>query len=441
MKIVVYPHDLGMGGSQLNAIELAAEVARHGHEVMVFGQDGPLSKRIAELGLEFIQSPPTHRRPTLGIGRAVEVLAKRRDLDIVHGYEWPPTLEAVLGVRRTTAVAVSTVLSMSVAPFIPDYVPLLVGTEQIMAAERLGRRTVGLMEPPVDTRLNSPLIHLPVDDFRRRWRIDPHPMTLVIVSRVAKEMKLEGILSAMAVVERLNANCPVQLVIVGSGPAVDDVKKAAGRVNTTLGTRRVIVTGELSDPRAAYAIADIALGMGGSALRAMAFGKPLVVQGVNGFWEVLSPETLPLFHWQGWFGQGNGQSEGQKRLFEILRSLIANDARRRDLAAFSLETVRERFSLTQAAENLLEFYDDALVSAAVSRRRKTRSNARALSTFLGHESRRQMSRFSGKFVDEDFNVCPTLSRSEAYRQDPGAPGAAMMKYERTDRPTVEQSNP
>ena len=53
-----------IGGSQLNAIELAAAVQRLGHEVLVFGRPGPLNQRIEELGLEFVPSPKPHRRPT-----------------------------------------------------------------------------------------------------------------------------------------------------------------------------------------------------------------------------------------------------------------------------------------------------------------------------------------------------------------------------------------
>ena len=49
MRILVYPHDLGIGGSQLNAIELAAAVQRLGHEVIVYGRPGPRTRHIGEL--------------------------------------------------------------------------------------------------------------------------------------------------------------------------------------------------------------------------------------------------------------------------------------------------------------------------------------------------------------------------------------------------------
>ena len=96
MRILVYPHDLGMGGSQLNAIELAARTRDLGGEAIVFGRPGVLVDRVRQLDLEFIESPEPGRRPSIGIARHLRDLAKRRGIDILHGYEWPPSLELSL---------------------------------------------------------------------------------------------------------------------------------------------------------------------------------------------------------------------------------------------------------------------------------------------------------------------------------------------------------
>ncbi|WP_125610493.1 glycosyltransferase [Specibacter cremeus] len=358
MRIVTYPHDMNIGGSQLNAIELAARVRDLGHEVIVYGQAGPLVEAVAAHGLEFIESPAVHRRPTPGIVHGLRTLVRRREVDIVHGYEWPPTLEAVLACRgRSAAVAVSTVLSMSVAPFIPANVPLLVGTEQIADAERtFGRARVELMEPPVDTALNRPDLDPGLDDFRRQWDLDGRAFTVSIVSRLAHEMKLEGILTAIEAVAMLDGEFPVQLVIAGTGPAAPQVRDHAQRVNRELGRRAIVLTGELADPRPAYAVADVSIGMGGSALRAMAFGKPLIVQGENGYWRVLAPESLPQFLWQGWYGSGPGPQDAARRLAGHLRELRDSRELRERLGRFARDTVCDRFSLDGAAGRLTDFY-------------------------------------------------------------------------------------
>ncbi|MDF2491460.1 MAG: glycosyltransferase, partial [Microbacterium sp.] len=70
---------------------------------------------------------------------------------------------------------------------------------------------------------------------------------------------------------------------MGDGPARAEIEQRAAAVNAECGEGTVVVTGNLDDPRPAYAAADIALGMGGSALRALAYGAPLIVQGEHGF--------------------------------------------------------------------------------------------------------------------------------------------------------------
>ena len=229
MRILVYPHDLGLGGSQLNAIEIAAGVAALGHNVTIFGRPGALNERIEQLGLEFVESPSPGRRPSPGIVAALATLVDERRIDILHGYEWPPALETVLASRRSRSVrAMATVMSMSVPPFIPRTVPLLVGTAEIAAAERsAGRRRVAVLEPPVDVVFNSSGLDLDVAGFRRRWHLDARRMTVVSVTRFAHELKLEGTLAAMEAVGRLTQDLPTRLVLVGDGAAREEVEAKA----------------------------------------------------------------------------------------------------------------------------------------------------------------------------------------------------------------------
>src|SRR5207237_10898328 len=75
----------------------------------------------------------------------------------------------------------------------------------------------------------------------------------------------------------------LDLVIVGTGDAEDVVRRKAEAANRRLGRPAVVLVGPMNDPRPAYAAADLVLGQGGSAIRAMSFTKPLIVIGEKGF--------------------------------------------------------------------------------------------------------------------------------------------------------------
>jgi glycosyltransferase involved in cell wall biosynthesis len=425
VKVLVYPHDLEMGGSQLNAIEIAARTRDLGHDVVVYGRPGSLVAKVESLGLEFIEAPVPAVRPSPAVARDLTHLVRTRGIDVLHGYEWPPGLECCLASRRTPAVSVTTVMSMAVAPFLPRTAPLVVGTEQIAHTERgLGRSRVSVLEPPVDLVENRPRAG---GRFTAPgWEPDGRPV-VVVVSRLAPELKLEGILSAIDATELVNDTVPARLLVVGDGSARSEVEARAARVNAAVGPGTVVLTGEVLDPRPAYDLADVAIGMGGSALRALAFAKPLVVQGELGYFELLTPDSLPTFLWQGWYGRG-GSDRPAEHLARILVDLLSSAPTRAELGQFGRRLVEQRFSLDAAARTQVGVYEAAL---ATPQRRELRDAVASAGRFVEARATRRLQRLRGAVAKDDFNarplagagavqpptVMPTVRNSSSARED------------------------
>jgi glycosyltransferase involved in cell wall biosynthesis len=398
MRVLVYPHAMEVGGSQLNAIELAAAVRDLGHQVSVISEPGPLVERVTASGLEHLPLDPGRRRPSPMTVRTLRRLIAERRYDVVHGYEWPPGVEAFFAARGRfgrPVAAVCTVMSMSVAPFLPDSLPLIVGTRDLQ--KRTAKRRshpVELIEPPVDVRANTP--GHPCEEFRAQHGLDDERLNVVVVCRLVAELKLEGLLTAIDVVGRLARKAPLRLVICGDGPARPTVAARAAKVNDDLGHTAIVLTGQLDDPRPAYAAASVALGMGGSALRALAFARPLIVQGERGFFELLTPETCEVFLRQGWYGVGG---QGAEQLTEILRRLIADDDLRAELGAYGRQLVVERFSLEHAAEIQEQIYYEALTG-----RGTTLDAVRTAGLVTSYKLQRRYQRLRGTAAADDFNA-------------------------------------
>lgn len=413
MKILVYPHDLNMGGSQTNAIELAAAVSGLGHECIVFGRRGTLCDRVEELGLEFVESHEPGRRPSPRISRQLRQLAVDRDIDVVHGYEWPPGLEAAMAAERLPDVAaVCTIMSMAVAPFIPRWMPLVVGTQQISATEQSrGRLRVSLIEPPVDLDHNQPGDVEAVADFRRAHGLSDVPL-VVSVSRLVPDLKAEGLFTAIETAGRLARSRPFQLLIVGDGSSRSQLEQAAEKVNRNAGRRVVVFTGELADPRPAYAAADVVLGMGGSALRALAFGRPLIVQGERGFFRTLTPESVDLFRWQGWYGIGDATSSTGSTTLEAQLAPLLVSAERRDVLGEFGSTVVKEFSLEAAARRQVAIYRDAC-AARSEQKRQVVDTSRAFFGLAGYYAGQRWAKWRGRQRSDDFNAVPVVSSFRA----------------------------
>jgi len=417
VKVLVYPHTMGIGGSQLNAIEIAGAVRDRGHDVTVVSRPGPLVETVRQLGLPHIT---LESRRTVSPRAITDLtsLARKHGADVVHGYEWPPGVEAFLGPRlRLGTAVVCTVMSERVAPFLPRTVPLIVGRDEVRhRALAAGRPMVTLIEPPVDVRANSP--EYDPGPFRAELGLDAAAPLVAIVGRLAAT-KLDGVLCACDVVgELVHSGVDVQLVLVGDGESRPQVEEAAAAANARAGRRVVALAGEMYDPRPAYAAADVVLGTGGSALRGMAFGKPLVVQGDRDFWKLVTPETAPEFLSVGWGGFGSDDPDwraaGTARLSGILRPLLDDPAARTRLGEFGRALVVERFSLDHAAAIQEEVYlsatDKASRPAAV---RLAMDAARTGSGTFWHKARRRWQRWRGTVVVEDFNMSDPRARRGA----------------------------
>ncbi|MBD5831675.1 glycosyltransferase [Janibacter melonis] len=419
MRVLVYPHDLAIGGSQLNAIEVAAAMRPAGVEPILVGRPGALLGRIEELGLEFVETPDPGRRPSRRVASAVHDLVCSRRVELLHGYEWPPTLELTMAAgllpRRPV---VSTVMSMAVAPFVPHDVHLVVGTEQIAAAERArGRDRVHVIEPPVDLEHNVHPGEDAVAALRARHGLTTDRPLVVVVSRLADQLKLEGLLHAMTLAADLApTDDAFDLLVVGDGPARERVVAGAEEANRRAERRVVVLAGEMRDPRPAYAAADVCVGMGGSALRALAFAKPLVVQGESGFFLPLSEETTDVFSWQGWYGTGADPELGVAALREALVPLLRDLGLRAERAYLGRRLV-ERCSVSAAAQDQLRIYEEALASPSRPARHVV-DTGRAAGQLARYKVARTSARLLGRAATEDFNSAPVAGRA-AGRRAPG----------------------
>jgi L-malate glycosyltransferase len=397
MRLLVAPHELNIGGSQINAIDLAAGAAEAGHDVVVYGVPGPLEDYIAASGLEFIPARRLRYRPAPSRIAQLAVLARRRRLDLIHAYEWPPCLDAYFGAHLAFGVPlVCTVLSMSVSPLVPGSVPLVMGTEALGEEARGAHDApVWVLEPPIDTDADWPSIY--GTQFRRAHGVSDDDLLVVTVSRLAIDLKLDALVRAIDAVEALSARLPVRLVVVGGGEAESALRARAASVNTRAGRDLVRFAGPLPDPRVAYAAADVVVGMGSSALRAMSIGRPVVVQGERGFSKVFEPRTREYFLRHGFWGVGDDEP-GAGPLADQLQSLLADGARREQLGAFGRRVVEERFSLRRGVARQLEIYAQVL---ELSRARRPVDVATAAGRALqlevqNHDPRRKRARRMGE---------------------------------------------
>lgn len=356
-RVLVHLNSLELGGTQINALDLAVEVRRHGIESILVGAretlpSGPsLLDIAARRGITVEVYDP--EESIIARGRQLTALAEQHGAELLHVYgSWGggarPTYWGFARFGRRPWI--QTVYEMEVSPKIKRHMPLIVGTGYLVdELEHRPGRTI-LISPPVDTDADRPD---PAAGAAFRAAHDLHGDLLMIVSRLDADMKSLPIGLAIEAMASLTADAT--LAIVGTGDDAARLKDAAARVNAQLGREAVRFLGPLADPRPAYAAADVVLGMGSSAARGLAFGKPLVVQGQAG-WSALFDEDSAAELARSSYWSPLSVDNPVERLRDIIDPLLADPEGRVRLGAFGRAFALERFGLTRMAAKLAGFY-------------------------------------------------------------------------------------
>lgn len=361
MKVLMSLRQLVLGGTTVNAIELAAKLkATRGWDVVLFSAPGPLSMLAEQRGVRVIPAPDEARCPSVVLMKSLRAAVRRERPDVINAWEWCQSLEALYSVHIPMRIPlVVTDMLMDVTRVLPKEVPTTYGTPELVDRARAqGRAPVELIVPPVDTDADAPGF---IDSaaFRNRWAISGNEVVLVSVSRLDRDMKGESLMRTIQVVSELGTEIPLRFMIVGDGNYRAELEASAQAANRKLGRSAIRFTGAMLDPREAYASADIVVGMGGSALRGMSFAKPVIVLGERGFALPMNPETSDALYYRGMFGIGAGTA-GNAVLAESIRNLAQDAGQRAEWGQFGREFVLDRFSMQAVANRLGDFCQKAV---------------------------------------------------------------------------------
>ena len=340
VKILCVPKNLEVGGSQINALQMAVALAQRGHEVIIASSPGPLTSQLGDEGVLVTEIPPAESR--WGRLAALSRLKREHEPEVIHAYEVRTIMDCCFTSQFEPHTPVlGTIMSTRVPWYLPESVPITVGVPNV--AEFTGRWRSGrvvLIEPPIP---EPPLLR--PGDPTRQDAGDPESR-IVLVSRLVEPFKREGILGMISAM-RVLGRSGFRLDIVGDGPARPLFEQAAEFVSGEVGTSVISFRGATLDPQAAIEFADVVVGSGVSVIQGVMLGKPAVVIGRAGYSAVVSRESLTGLIDRGFYGVGNGQPMEDVLPAQILSSI--NTARKAELTMIADE-IRARYGISAIAE-------------------------------------------------------------------------------------------
>lgn len=366
MKVLVNTEFLELGGSIVTAVELAAAVRDlHGVDVVMFARNGPARRLLEDRGLPLVAAEH-HGGSELSFVRSLRAACATERPDLVHAWDRRAIHAAFYGAQVSYGIPVlGSVTEMLVPSFLPRGLAITYVTEEIRRRD-VGRELVMVQDPPVNARSDAPGVVDPAG-FLSSAGLDAGAVHLVIVSRLAVQMKLESTLHAIDAVRRVGAEHALDLTIVGDGPARAQVEAAATEANAALGRTAVRLVGAMVDPRPAYAAADVVIGMGTSVVRGMCFAKPVVVVGELGYAEILDQRSAPRIARSGFYGFGSGSDIGGRHLAGLLVEMLQRRGEWEEMGRLGRQLAETTFDTPIVASRLYDRYRTLVAAGPVRR--------------------------------------------------------------------------
>lgn len=353
MKLLVFAQRLDADESQMNAIALADRLREtHGYDIVLHATDGPAAQMVRDRGFRFVPAPDVAYHPAPQRMAALRRLVRGEGPDVIHAWDGWQGLEAYYAVHLRLGVPLLiSDLNADVTRYLPRNVPTTFDCAALTeAAAELGWRFPMTLPMPVDTRTNAAEA-VNGAGFRSRYGLKDGDVMIAAVAERPDATASGGTIRAIEAIRTLGQNLPLKLVLLGESDTDANLRARVDAANRHLYREAVILTGAMPDPREAYAAADIVVGTGGSALRGLAFGKPLVVVGAAGFAAAFTRQTAPGFLRSGMRGTGEGRF-GSSAMLDALRPLAQRPQLRAQLGAFGRDFVVENHDLCRVTAQL-----------------------------------------------------------------------------------------
>jgi len=357
--------ELETGGAELSAIEIAEAVVRTGGRAIVLSEGGRMADRLAATGAELVTFPAATKNPwkIARNARAIENLAQRENVDLIHARSRAPAWSAFAAARRTKL------------PFVTTYHGIynekgrakklynsVMARGDIVIANSL--YTAGIVKqryatPESRIRVIYRGVALEafdpaivsserVQNLRQRWGVDDRQRIVLHAARLTRWKGQGDLIAAAARIRDRVPDCV--FILAGDAQGRDEYRDTLLKQISDAGVADIVkLVGHVDDMPAAFAAAHTAFvasiepeAFGRAAAEAQAMGCPVISTNIGAPPEtVLAPPRVAAADRTGWLVLPGNLPDYEAALIDALsltdteRAATGQRARRHVTAAFS----------------------------------------------------------------------------------------------------------
>ncbi len=369
LNILLATMQLDIGGAETHIVELAKELKRRGHEVIVASNGGVYVRELKEDGIRHYKVPLQNKNPINVIKGVKELkrIIKDEKIDIVHSHARIPSfilgkLHKIMGFPFVTTAhwVFNTGYGLK---YITNWGEKTVAVSEdikkyLMDNYKVPESNIRVTINGIDTEKFSR--DTDCDDIKSELKISDNDTVITYISRMDESRSLAA-KQLIKGVERLDRDIEnLKVVIVGGGDDLENVRTMADRVNKSIGREVIILTGARTDINRLIAPCRLFIGVSRSALEAMACEKPVIIAGNEGYIGLFDEDKLQVGIDTNFCCRGCEQSDTELIVSDVLKFFAMSDEDKERLGKYGRELVKREYSVARMADDTLKVYDWAL---------------------------------------------------------------------------------
>lgn len=371
MKILMALNGLDIGGAETHVVELAKEIVRRGHQVVMVSSGGVYQKEIEEFGIKHYTVTLTSRSPMdiFSSKAKLKNIIKKEKPDIVHSHARIPGFLLDMVHKELKSFVYVTTAHWT---FDTSYM--------VKKLTRWGEKTLAVSDdlkkyllknyPEVKEKniyisingIDGNKFSKTVDgsEVAREFDLTPGAKKIVYVSRLNPAVCAP----AYGLIEKIkkldNAVPGIEVIIVGGGDCYEDMRKKADIANATLGRRAIIMAGPRTDINKIHANADVSVGVSRAILEPMIMEKKCVVVGQEGYIGILDEGKLDTAIKCNFTCRGCDKLDNDIMTDDIIKLLNMNEEESKQVTDYGKWVVEQYYSVKKMADDNLKMYYDAI---------------------------------------------------------------------------------
>jgi len=366
-KVLMTLMGMEIGGAETHVLELSKTLKHMGLDVHVVSNGGVYVRELEECGIKHYRVP-LHNKQFINVFssyRALKKIILENDIQLVHAHaRIPAFICGILQKRLKFKLVTSAHLDFSVAfPFnlLSNWGDKVLAVssdikDYLLANYKVEERNISLTVNGIDTQKFTPDIDY--SSIIAELGLEKDSIKVLSVSRMDKREDSDRSLPAKLLIQMAD-ELPdnVQVVLVGGGDALPEMRQMADEANTRLNRPMFYVTGPRTDISLFMAMADIFVNTSRSALEALSAGTPLILGGNQGYIGIFDETKLPVAVETNFTCRGCKPMTKETLAADLKILLDSTQDARKALGAYGREVIAEHYSLDIMAKDAIAVYD------------------------------------------------------------------------------------